>query len=231
MVIIVNYTIFNLGEIMNSVIILGSGSGERFNSKIPKQFIYYENKRIIQYSIDTFLNNDKILEVIIVVPQKWVEEIQIMYKKCKVIVGGSTRFKSMCNGFNNISIKSNNVLIHDAARPLVSKNIIDNCINFLDNYDASCPYIDSKDSIISKKNGFVNYLNRDEIKKVQTPQGFKKYILKKYCSNRAYGYDDISAAMYYNDNLNVKFFEGEVNNFKITNDIDMHLFRGIVDEL
>ena len=231
MVIIVNYTIFNLGEIMNSVIILGSGSGERFNSKIPKQFIYYKNKRIIQYSIDTFLNNDKILEVIIVVPQKWVEEIQIMYKKCKVIVGGSTRFESMSNGFNNISIKSNNVLIHDAARPLVSKNIIDNCINFLDNYDASCPYIDSKDSIISKKNGFVNYLNRDEIKKVQTPQGFKKYILKKYCSNRAYGYDDISAAMYYNDNLNVKFFEGEVNNFKITNDIDMHLFRGIVDEL
>ena len=37
--------------------------------------------------------------------------------------------------------------------------------------------------------------------------------------------------MYYNDNLNVKIFEGEVNNFKITNDIDMHLFRGIVDEL
>ena len=216
---------------MNSVIILGSGSGERFNSKIPKQFIYYKNKRIIQYSIDTFLNNDKILEVIIVVPQKWVEEIQIMYKKCKVIVGGSTRFESMCNGFNNISIKSNTVLIHDAARPLVSKNIIDNCINFLDNYDASCPYIDSKDSIISKKNGFVNYLNRDEIKKVQTPQGFKKNIVKKYSNNRAYGYDDISAAMYYNDNLNVKFFEGEVNNFKITNDIDMHLFRGIVDEL
>jgi len=194
---------------------------------------FLTDKNILKKIVDTgkIAKNDKILEVIIVVPQKWVEEIQILYKKCKVIVGGSTRFKSMCNGFNNISIKSNNVLIHDAARPLVSKNIIDNCINFLDNYDASCPYIDSKDSIISKKNGFVNYLNRDEIKKVQTPQGFKKYILKKYCNNRAYGYDDISAAMYYNDNLNVKFFEGEVNNFKITNDIDMHLFRGILDEL
>ena len=216
---------------MNSVIILGSGTGERFNSKIPKQFIFYKNKRIIQYSIDTFLNNDKILEVIIVVPQKWIEEIQNIYKKCKVIKGGSTRFESMCNGFNNLSLKSSNVLVHDAARPLVSKNIIDSCINFLDNYDASCPYINSKDSIISKKNDLVNYLNRDEIKKVQTPQGFKKHILKNYCSNIAYGYDDISAVMYYNDNLNVKFFKGEVNNFKITNDIDMHLFRGIVDEL
>ncbi len=229
--IIVNYIIFNLRITMNSVIIVGGGKSQRFNSEIPKQFINYNNKSIIEYSINTFLSNHKIFEVIIVIPRSWIVKFKNMYNQCKVVEGGKTRFESMRNGFNAVSNKSKNILIHDAARPLVSNEIINNCINYLDTYDASCPYIDIVDSIISIDNKLVNYLSRDKIKKIQTPQGFKKNILKNYCKNEAYGHDDISGAIYYNKNIDVKFFKGEIENFKITNNIDLHLFKGIVNDL
>ena len=72
---------------------------------------------------------------------------------------------------------------------------------------------------------------RDEIKKIQTPQGFKKNILESFSNKESYGYDDISTALHYNNHISVKFFKGEIKNFKITSNIDMHLFKGIVDEM
>ena len=169
---------------MNSAIILGSGNSQRFESNIPKQFIECNNKKIIDYSVNTFLNNDKVNEVIIVVPDTWTDLMMKEHKACKVVQGGSTRFQSMVNGYNKICHKSENILIHDAARPLVSNEIIDNCIDYLDSYDAACPYIDIIDSIVSKNNKSVNYLNRDEIKKIQTPQGFKRDILKIFSKKK-----------------------------------------------
>jgi 2-C-methyl-D-erythritol 4-phosphate cytidylyltransferase len=216
---------------MNSAIILGSGISERFGADTPKQFIEFNNKKIIEYSINTFLNHKEVSEVIIVVPFKWIDIIKKKYIECKVVEGGATRFQSMLNGYNKISRKSENILIHDAARPLVSKEIIDNCIDYLNSYDAVCPYIDIIDSIISKNNKSITYLNRDEIKKIQTPQGFKKNILESFSNKESYGYDDISTALHYNNHIAVKFFKGEIKNFKITSNIDMHLFKGIVNEM
>ena len=216
---------------MNSVIILGSGISERFGADIPKQFIEFNNKKIIEYSINTFLNHKKVSEVIIVVPLKWIDIIKKKYIECKVVEGGQTRFQSMLNGYNEISRKSENILIHDAARPLVSKEIIDNCIDYLNSYDAACPYIDIIDSIISKNNKSINYLNRDEIKKIQTPQGFKRNISDNFSKREPFGSDDISMAIHYNKDISVKFFKGEIKNFKITNNIDMHLFKGVIDAI
>lgn len=216
---------------MNSAIILGSGSSNRFDAEKPKQFINYKNKDIIEYSINTFLSCDKIFEVIIVIPKDWINEYKKKYKTCKIVEGGQSRFKSMCNGFKLISDKSKNILIHDAARPLVSKKIISKCINYLDHYDASCPYIDTIDSIIFKDKHSEEYLDREKIKKIQTPQGFRRNALGNYCQNKAYGYDDISGAIYYNNKISVKFFKGDINNFKITNKTDLFLFKGIINEL
>jgi len=216
---------------MNSAIILGGGLSERFGADIPKQFIEFNNKKIIDYSIHTFLNNNLINEVIIVVPVPWIDLIKKKYKRCKVVNGGSTRFESMLNGYNQISNQSKNILIHDAARPLVSQEIIDKCINHLNKYDAACPYIDIVDSIVSKNKKSINYLNRDEIKKIQTPQGFKRNILDDFSKREPFGSDDISMAIHYNKDISVKFFKGENKNFKITNNIDMHLFRGAIDAI
>ena len=214
---------------MNSAIILGGGNSQRFKADTPKQFIEFNNKKIIEYSIHTFLNNNSINEVIIVVPSVWVDLIKKEYEQCKVVEGGSTRFESMLNGYNKISSKSKNILIHDAARPLVSHETINKCIDYLNRYDAACPYIDVIDSIINFK--LVEYLKRDEIKKIQTPQGFKRNILDDFSKKSPIGYDDISMAIHYNKGISVKFFKGEIKNFKITNNIDMHLFKGIIDAI
>ena len=214
---------------MNSAIILGGGNSQRSKADTPKQFIEFNNKKIIEYSINTFLNNNSINEVIIVVPAVWVDLIKREYEQCKVVEGGSTRFESMLNGYNKISSKSKNILIHDAARPLVSHEIINKCIDYLNTYDAACQYIDVIDSIINFK--LVEYLKRDEIKKIQTPQGFKRNILDDLSKRKPLGYDDISMALYYNEGISVKFFKGEIKNFKITNNIDIHLFKGIIDAI
>ena len=133
---------------MISVIILASGEGKRANSSTPKQFIKVNNKKILDYSVTAFQKNKLIEEIILVVNKNWVNRIQKEYKKYKVIAGGKTRSKSSFIGIKNCSKKCSKVLIHDAARPLISQEIINNCIKNIKKYDCVIPILNVVDSIL-----------------------------------------------------------------------------------
>ena len=78
----------------NIAVILAGGSGKRFGDDIPKQFIILHGRRIIDYSINTFLQHSEIHKIIIVCPRGWVDIIKNEYPNCKVVEGGKTRRKS-----------------------------------------------------------------------------------------------------------------------------------------
>ena len=216
---------------MNSAVILAGGNGKRINSDLPKQFIKVKNKRIIDYSIDTFKKNKNINEIILVLHKDWIHHFRNDCNNFKLVEGGKSRFESSFNGISSCSVNTKNVLIHDAARPLLTQKIIDNCINNLSDHHATTPFIDLDDSIIMNNNNIFEYINRQLVKSIQTPQGFNKQIIIDAMKNaHNIGTDDISTLLNYNPNVDIKFFKGDKNNFKITTDIDLKIFESLINE-
>ena len=208
---------------MNSAIILAAGKGIRYQSDIPKQFKKLKKREILSFSVSTFNNHPQIDETIIVTHKDWYDYVIKKYPTCKVIKGGKTRRDSCANGYLSCNPASINILIHDAARPMVSNEIVSKCINNLETCNATSPAIRATDSIIYLDNNQYKKLNRDNVFKMQTPQGFKKYTLKKIIESNKDSTDEIGTfiSLFPNDPPNI--FEGEKLNLKITtqNDIDV----------
>ena len=213
---------------MNSLILLAGGSGKRAQQNIPKQFIELDGEKkmrlmYLQYPY-TNVKNINFDEVIIVAPSEWKDTIEKELSStninvtCKVVEGGYTRSKSSYLGLQACSSKCEKVLIHDAARPFVSKEIYDSCIEYLDRYDSVIPIIPSKDTSIyfnSSKN--IDFINRNKIRLVQTPQAFKyDIIIEAYKNQKDEKTDDLQILLNYKPETNIKFIEGSEKNFKVT---------------
>ena len=133
---------------MNSAIIVAAGVSSRFGGDIPKQFIKIDGKEILSFSVNTFICHPQIDEVIIVCHNKWMDHVSTYYPDCIIAEGGVRRQDSSLNGIKAVSNQSLNVLIHDAARPFVSKEIITNCLTALEKADGSAPVMDISNSLI-----------------------------------------------------------------------------------
>ena len=170
-----------------NAVILASGTGKRAKQGIPKQFINIAGKTIVEYTIKVFERNKNIDNIILVVNsyyRKLMERLVLKYKYSKVIKilkGGETRKDSSRIGINAIKSNEDIVLIHDAARPFLSQNIINNCVKALKKYDAVNVAIESTDTVfeVSEDMLIKNIPARKYIMRSQTPQGFKVGIIKK----------------------------------------------------
>ena len=116
----------------NYIVILAAGKSKRFHNKIAKEFYIYKNKEMIDHSIEKSLNS-KLFKKIIVVSNNPNRLKKKGYPKLvKIIKGGKERSDSSLNALKYIKkFKPNNVLIHDAARPNFSINLLRNLINRL----------------------------------------------------------------------------------------------------
>ena len=169
---------------MNSAVIVAGGLGTRFGGKIPKQFIKINGQEILSYSVNTFLEHPQIDEVIIVCHLEWLNIVSENYFDCKVVEGGKRRQDSSLNGIRATSENTENVLIHDAARPFISPTIISDCLEVLKKYKGTAPILNTSNSLIQLDNARASYVDRSKIYEVQTPQCFKKdLILNVFESN------------------------------------------------
>ena len=220
---------------MNNAIIVFAGSGTRIHSDIPKQFIKVNDIELVVYTIRKFEENPHIDKIILVTSKDFVQLVESLvvkyeFKKIdKIVVGGKTRQESVRLGleaaeFNN----EDNVLIHDGDRPLVSNAIINNAILLLDEYDAVCPVLDKSEEIVEISNKGREALVGNKLVSIQTPQGFKFGLIKNAHQNgkNAVFNDDIGLV---EGQIEVKYFDGEKENFKITEDIDLAYFKKILN--
>ena len=121
-------------------IILASGTGSRFGGELPKQFTKIGGKTIFERTVEVFEGVHEIDGIILVITPNYTDFAKNLvlknnYKKVlKIIAGGEQRKDSSYNGVFSIEDKEANVLIHDCARPFISKEVINNCIKALDTY-------------------------------------------------------------------------------------------------
>ena len=219
-------------------IIPSGGSGKRLGSNLPKQYLKFNNKELIAYTLDTFQNNILVDEIIISAQHEYfalIENIKSRFglsKISKIVAGGKERQDSVFNAVKSIDANDDDlIVVHDAARPLLTDDILTETINFAKVNKTAVTAIDAKDTLVkSKSNVITNYLNRSEIRYIQTPQIFSFDIFKKAMqkaeAENFYGTDE--SMLVKNAGYTVKLVNGSSLNFKITNKSDLDLFQLIV---
>ena len=213
---------------MTIVVLLAAGTGTRFNDSLPKQLEELDGKPLIEYSLRVFHDHEQVDEINIVTSDGLIErvtEISRPYKnKVKQIIkGGSTRSESSFAGL--ASIKSNGnlkVLIHDAARPFISSEIISECIKALDTYDAVSVAVPSNETTFEVEEGEVHRIpERNSLMRAQTPQGFRLQRIiaahKKLKTDESFTpTDDCGVIAKYFPETPIGIINGSERNIKVT---------------
>ncbi|AOT71128.1 2-C-methyl-D-erythritol 4-phosphate cytidylyltransferase [Geosporobacter ferrireducens] len=217
---------------MNSAIILAAGKGSRMKAELNKQYLVLKDKPIIAHTITVFENCPLIDEIILVInPEE--EEIckkrildRFKYKKItKLIGGGAERQRSVHNGLNVVDPRSQIVLVHDGARPLVTSKIIERCVKGAQAFGAVSAGVPIKETIkIMTKDRFVQYTpKREDVWITQTPQAFQLEIIKKAHDfailHEILGTDDAMLVEHMGEK--VRMVEGDYENIKITTPEDL----------
>tara|TARA_A100001011_G_scaffold327199_1_gene351196 strand:+ start:3932 stop:5074 length:1143 start_codon:yes stop_codon:yes gene_type:complete len=195
-------------------ILLAGGDSLRFSSNSNKLLAKFKNKNLIIHNIE-FLKELKFKKITLVINNTKNADIS-NFIDLEIIKGGKTRSESVKNALDKSKIRSKYVLIHDVARPLNSKKLINNIIKNLieKKYDCVVPYSKCTDTIV------VNHknLDRENIKLIKTPQGFIKkkiiYLHNKY--NKKKLTDDSQLFRYDNENYKIKYLLQNEINIKIT---------------
>ena len=141
---------------MNTVgVILAAGSGSRTGLSTPKQFLPLGGKTVLEHSVQTFHDHPGIDQVVIVTAPEFIDKVNQMVasnrwtKVTAVLPGGKERFDSSLAAVRHFSDKPDSVMLfHDAARPLVSADIITDTLNAMETYDAVDVAIPTVDTIV-----------------------------------------------------------------------------------
>lgn len=224
-------------------VLLAGGTGERFNSGIPKQFIDLWGKPIIIHTLQTFMKNSLIDDVIVVINKNYVNEFKQLLAKHNillknVILGGDSRSESTKKAIDymsNIQLsKDSKILFHDVVRPFVSDDVIEKCILSLNDYNAVGVCIPSYDTLVkTDKNIVEKFISRNEIYRCQTPQGFTFETIKNaynLAKNDLNFTCDCSIVSKYLPNEKIKVIVGDEHNIKITTKFDFDLANIILSK-
>lgn len=217
----------------NIAVILASGTGSRYGSDIPKQFVKIAGKTVLEHTVEIFEKSENINDIFIVITPEYrhfAEEILVKnnYKKvAKLLNGGETRKESSYIGISAIEENEANVIIHDCARPFLTQRIIQDCIKALDTYNAVDVAIPSADTIIKvDENNVIQHIpQRAKLRRGQTPQCFKLSTIKKaheLSKNDSNFTDDCGLIVKYNLG-EVFVVEGDVENIKVTYPSDIFM--------
>ena len=217
----------------NLAIILSGGTGTRFDISKPKQFYKLNKKTIVETTVEKFVNSNFFNHIIVVSHKDFFKFTKSLFnnKNIKVILGGENRQKSVFNGLSAAkSFNPKYVLIHDAVRPFFSMNLLQRVLKNLKGEISVVPSINVYDSVRYFKNKKYSNVFRDNLKLIQTPQGFCfKSIYEAHKKNKDSIHTDDSMILYELKNK-IRLIKGEKMNFKITTKEDYNIGKLIVKE-
>lgn len=230
---------------MNIAIILSGGVGSRLNTARPKQYIKVGGKPVIGYCVETFCNDPRIEEVVICLADEWRDFVQealkdvLASKPVLYSAPGRTRQFTIYNALEKLkaagAADDDRVIIHDAARPLVTQELIDACLDENRHCDGVLPVIPVKDTIYMSHDGshIDALLERNKLFAGQAPESF---IFGKYLQahrdmpeerlEKINGSTEIAQIA----GMNIHLIEGDSMNMKITTPEDLSTFTTLIQE-
>ncbi|MGH9820507.1 MAG: 2-C-methyl-D-erythritol 4-phosphate cytidylyltransferase [Pyrinomonadaceae bacterium] len=209
---------------MNTALIVAAGSGKRFESDTPKQFLDLLGKPVIFHTLDRFVRADSIDNIVVVLAadrMDWFDQAMQEYplgKATKTVEGGKTRAESVRNGFRAVPANTEYIAIHDAARPLVSVQEIERTIEGAQETGAACltsPVIDTIKKVKGKR--ITATIDRTALRRAVTPQIFRYEILREALSDSKLD-ENVTDECYLVEMIGgeIAFVEGSSRNIKIT---------------
>lgn len=223
-------------------LIIAGGSGNRMHQDIPKQFLTVNEKPVIVYTLEAFQAHPEIDAIAVVCIEGWEHVLQAYAKQFNitklkhVVPGGENGQSSIRNGvyeLEKLYDKDDIVLIHDAIRPMVSAEIISDCITKTRKYGNAITVIPCAEAMIQTEDAIVSTGSypRDRLKRTQTPQGFKigdiaqlhRDALEAGITNSV-----ASCTLMIEMGKQVYFSNGSEKNIKLTTVDDIDIFKALL---
>lgn len=220
-----------------AVIIPAAGSGSRMGLKDPKQFLALAGVPMLVRTILVFEQVPTIVEIVVAASAEHLNRVQALIdeyglKRVKVVAGGIERQDSVANGLAALGPDINLVLVHDGARPLISSQIVEKCLEAVAEHGAAMVAIPAKDTLkkVDSDNIITATMDRRGVWQAQTPQGARISLLKE--AMLAAGRDGFigtdEAALLERINCPVMVVPGSEKNIKITTPEDLQLAEAIL---
>ena len=227
---------------MNIGLLIAGGSGKRMGQDIPKQFLTVNEKPVIVYTLEAFQDHPEIDEIAVVCIEGWENMLSAYAKQFNItklkniFPGGENGQDSIRNGVYGLRDAygdDNIVLIHDSIRPMVSPEIISDCLSVTVKKGCAITVIPCAEAMLETDDGVESDSSypRDRLKRTQTPQGFKlgeicdlhKRALESGITNSV-----ASCTLKIEMGEKVYFSKGSEKNIKLTTVEDIDIFKALL---
>ncbi len=227
---------------MNIGLIIAGGSGQRMKQEIPKQFLNVNDKPVIIYTLEAFQRHPDIDEIGVVCIDGWHDILRAYARQYKIdkltwiISGGKNGQDSIRNGVYEAEKryrKDDILLIHDAIRPMVSHEIISDCIVQCKQYGSAITVVPCNTAVLRKTTDIssTEVVLRDQLAMTQTPQAFPigkladihRRALEKGITNSV-----ASCTLMVEMGEEVHFSIGTETNIKLTTPDDLKIFKALL---
>lgn len=221
-------------------LIIAGGVGSRMGQDIPKQFINVYDKPVIIYTLEAFQKHPSIDEIYCVCLEGWHDVLKAYAKQfgitklLGVTNGGATSQESIRNGIESIKSASDEdiIVIHDGVRPLVDDSVLSDVIIKCKEHGNAVTSMPYNEQIFVKKdeNTTVQYIPRDTLRRVSTPQAYK-YGKLVWAYKKAFAENiGITSSSYTNTMMvdlgeTLHFASGSDRNIKLTTKDNLEIFK------
>lgn len=209
-------------------VVLGGGAGNRFGTATPKQLLTLDGRTLVEHCVSAFATAPGVGEVLLVMPSAYAEQAAKLVgdQVSAVIEGGVSRSDSVRNALAYLTARcpaeTTGVLLHDAARPLVTQRVIADCVAALGTHDAAGTAVPSSDTIVVAADSVMAHVPpRESLFRCQTPQCFRLSVIARAHELAAADpdfvpTDDCGVVLRYLPDVPVHIVPGSERNIKVT---------------
>jgi len=218
-----------------TAIVAAGGRGLRLGADQPKQLLSVGGRAILDRAVSAFVTHSEITEVIVALPPELAasppEYLRAASKPLRIVEGGERRQDSVNAAFNAAAIDADVILVHDAARPFVSADLISRMIAAAEEAGAAIAAMPARDTVkrteASGSRVIAETLPREAIFLAQTPQAFRRDVLKTALERVGVTHVTDEATLVEQAGHRVRVVEGEPTNIKLTTPEDWPLAETI----
>jgi 2-C-methyl-D-erythritol 4-phosphate cytidylyltransferase/2-C-methyl-D-erythritol 2,4-cyclodiphosphate synthase len=207
-----------------TAIIAAGGTGRRVGAAVPKQLLKIGGRTLLERSVEAFRSHPAVTDVIVALPASLMAAPPSGLDGARLVAGGERRQDSVANAFDVLSETTDVVLVHDAARPFVSSEVITRTIEAAIVHGAAIAAVPVSDTVkrVADRGVIVETVPRERIFLAQTPQAFRRDVLRDAIAIGRTGVDATDEAMLAERAGHpVHVVTGDLANVKITSAADV----------